>query len=42
MSEVRQRVDLDELAGPICEFCGIQIEEPDQKCPALSEGVCSP
>jgi rubrerythrin len=26
----------------ICEFCGFEIEEPDQQCPALDDGRCRP
>lgn len=32
-------------AGPeaeICEFCGLPIEEDDQPCLALADGVCRP
>lgn len=27
---------------PICEFCGFEIEHPEQECAALDEGVCRP
>jgi hypothetical protein len=30
----------DELV--ICEFCGMEIEADDQRCPALEEGRCRP
>jgi hypothetical protein len=26
----------------ICDFCGFEIEEVDQECPARDEGVCAP
>lgn len=26
--------------GDICEFCGLEIEEVDQKCAALDDGRC--
>jgi hypothetical protein len=26
----------------ICEFCGMPIEEEDQKCAALHDGRCRP
>lgn len=25
-----------------CEFCGLEIEEHDQRCPALEDGRCCP
>jgi hypothetical protein len=34
--------DPEELPAPICELCGFEIEEFDQDCVALDEGVCSP
>ncbi|WP_255195384.1 hypothetical protein [Halorarius litoreus] len=42
MSEVRPRVDLDSLDAPICDTCGCRIDQPDQDCPARSDGVCAP
>jgi hypothetical protein len=27
---------------PVCEWCGMPIEERGQKCVALDEGVCQP
>jgi len=41
MSEVSQRIDLDELRLPVCEICGDRIEEPDQQCDEY-DGVCAP
>lgn len=41
MSEVSQRIDLDELRMPVCEICGDRIEEPDQQCDEY-DGVCAP
>ena len=26
----------------VCDFCGFEIEEIGQDCPALDEGVCRP
>ena len=26
----------------VCEFCGFPIEESDQECAALDEGICAP
>jgi len=26
----------------VCEFCGFEIEERDQPCPALDDGRCRP
>lgn len=37
MSGVHQRVDLDSLASPVCEFCSGYIEDRGQDCPALDE-----
>lgn len=31
-----------ELPDPVCRYCGCAIEEVDQDCVALDEGVCSP
>lgn len=42
MSGVHERVDLDSLASPVCEFCGGYIEERSQNRPALDEGMCQP
>jgi len=42
MSEARERVDLDSLPDPVCEFCGGAIEERGQDCPALDDGRCEP
>jgi len=33
--------DVDE-SSPICEFCGLEITEVDQQCPALDDGRCHP
>jgi len=30
------------LEPPICEFCGCAIEDDDQPCPAMDDGVCYP
>lgn len=31
------------LLDPVCcEFCGLEIEESDQDCPALDDGRCQP
>jgi hypothetical protein len=43
---VRSTVDhggdaVDE-SSPICEFCGLEITEPDQQCAALDNGGCRP
>jgi len=27
---------------PICDYCGCFIEETDQQCAALHDGVCAP
>jgi len=37
MSGVHERVDLDSLPSPICEFCGGVIDERGQPCPALDD-----
>ena len=34
--------DHAELPAPICRYCGFEIEEPDQPCMALENGVCAP
>lgn len=34
--------DTDGLPDPVCDYCGIVIEETGQQCPALDGGVCSP
>ena len=26
----------------VCDFCGFEIEEVDQECPALEDGRCRP
>ena len=28
--------------NPICEYCGFEIEEEGQECPALDDGECQP
>ena len=34
---------LDGFEKPlVCDFCGFEIEEIDQECPALDKGVCWP
>lgn len=42
MSRSTSSFDPEKLPDPICEFCGFPIEEVDQDCVALDEGVCSP
>lgn len=32
----------EDLPDPICEYCGMPIEERGQKCPALDDGQCAP
>jgi len=34
--------DGSNLPAPICRYCGFAIEEPDQDCVALENGVCAP
>jgi hypothetical protein len=34
--------DDGDLPPAVCDFCGEQILEDDQACPALDEGVCRP
>lgn len=33
---------LDSDEQLICDYCGEEIEEPLQACPALDNGVCEP
>jgi len=40
--ERRYRVEPDPVSRPICEYCGGFIEETDQRCAALDDGVCAP
>jgi hypothetical protein len=35
-------VSLEARDQLICEFCGLEIEEIDQECPALDDGRCRP
>jgi hypothetical protein len=37
-------VDFDgsDLPAPICRYCGFAIEEPEQDCIALDDGVYAP
>jgi len=35
-----ERTILDEPI--VCDFCGFEIEEFDQQCPALDDGRCRP
>jgi hypothetical protein len=35
-------VNPDELPLPVCNFCGFEIEEREQDCPALDNGRCRP
>jgi len=35
-------LELDQLPLPVCNFCGFEIEERDQDCPALDDGRCRP
>jgi predicted Zn-ribbon and HTH transcriptional regulator len=35
-------LDLEELPPPVCNFCGFEIEEREQDCPALDDGRCRP
>jgi hypothetical protein len=41
MSRSDRPVSAD-LPPAICEFCGGEIVEDEQPCPARSEGVCRP
>jgi hypothetical protein len=38
----RDRVDADELPPPVCDYCGSEIEDRGQQCPALDSGECRP
>jgi len=42
VSRTTSSVDFSDLGYPICDTCGCFIEEPDQQCPALDDGRCSP
>jgi hypothetical protein len=42
VSQPRQRLDVDALPAPICECCGLPIEEPDQQCVARDDGRWAP
>lgn len=42
MSQQRREIDLDDLPAPCCDYCGGRIEDDEQQCPALDEGVCRP
>lgn len=35
-------VDLEDIDPPICEYCGMPIEEHGQECAGLDDGVCDP
>jgi hypothetical protein len=38
----RPTVDLEDLPNPICDYCGGEIAEDEQECPALEDGRCAP
>jgi hypothetical protein len=42
MSREVRDPDLSGLPTPCCDFCGGRIEDDQQQCPALDEGVCRP
>ncbi|MFC7226325.1 hypothetical protein N0B31_02835 [Salinirubellus salinus] len=44
MSEAqrRLRLDVEDLENPVCDYCGVEIEEDEQRCEALDDGRCSP
>ncbi|MFB6161768.1 MAG: hypothetical protein ABEJ61_11445 [Haloferacaceae archaeon] len=33
---------VDDLPPAVCDYCGEQIVEDEQRCPARDEGVCRP
>jgi len=39
---VSQAEGVDDLPLLICEFCGTEITEEEQQCPALEDGRCRP
>jgi len=39
MSSDAQNADQNPI---VCDFCGFEIEEVDQQCPALDDGRCRP
>jgi len=32
----------EEIGDPLCDYCGLPIEEPDQDCPACDDWRCRP
>ena len=40
--DVTVRVDGSDLAPPICEYCGCEIDYPGKRCAALEDGRCQP
>jgi len=35
-------MSLDVSEELVCEFCGLPIEDDEQRCPALDDGWCRP
>ncbi|MEF8782701.1 MAG: hypothetical protein V5A54_06380 [Haloarculaceae archaeon] len=42
MSRSTSGISTEQLPTPICDVCGCEIEEMDQDCVAVDEGVCVP
>jgi len=40
--DVSVRWNAVDLTLPICEFCGCEIDRPEKRCAALTDGRCRP
>jgi hypothetical protein len=41
VSQQPSGLDIEALPAPVCEFCGTEIVEDDQRCVALDDGRCA-